>query len=152
MPEDPLPFQPPNGLIPGQAPGRTSGPGSPDRESGLAQPARGVANLHIRYTPNPDWSYTTYFNFQNPSVDYHAFGTMFGPSPGSYNISQVFQPIEHDIYNYGVGVDYAKDWWTVGFKYDGSLTASPFMTSVTPVTSTMTSWVRSMRNSMACVT
>jgi MtrB/PioB family decaheme-associated outer membrane protein len=80
----------------------------------------GVANLHIRYTPDPGWSITTYFNFQNPSADYHAFGTMFGPSPGTYNATQVFQPIEYDIYNYGVGADYSKDWWTVGFKYDGS--------------------------------
>ncbi len=80
----------------------------------------GIANLHLRYTPSPDWTYTAYFNFQNPSADYHAFGTMFGPSPGTYNVSQVFQPIEYDIYNYGVGADYSKDWWSVGFKYDGS--------------------------------
>jgi MtrB/PioB family decaheme-associated outer membrane protein len=80
----------------------------------------GVANLHVRFTPNPDWAYTAYFNFQNPSANYGAFGTMFGPSPGSYNVAQVSQPIEYDIYNYGVGADYSKDWWTVGFKYDGS--------------------------------
>ena len=106
---------------PGEAPGQNVGTWVNQTASPVSLSLlEGVANLHVRYTPNPDWSYAAYFNFQNPTADYHAFGTMFGPSPGSYNISQVFQPIQYDIYNYGVGVDYAKDWWTVGFKYDGS--------------------------------
>ena len=80
----------------------------------------GVANLNIRYTPDPHWTYTAQFNFQNPSGNDYSFGTMFGPSPGTYNISQVTQPVNYDIYNYGVGVEYAADWWTLGAKYNGS--------------------------------
>jgi len=67
----------------------------------------GVANLNVRYTPDPHWTYNAYFNFQNPSGNYHAFGTMFGPSPGTYNIAQVYYPLNYDIYNYGVGVNSA---------------------------------------------
>jgi MtrB/PioB family decaheme-associated outer membrane protein len=80
----------------------------------------GVANLNVRYTPDPHWTYTAQFNFQNPSGNDYSFGTMFGPSPGTYNISQVTQPVNYDIYNYGVGVEYAADWWTLGAKYNGS--------------------------------
>jgi len=80
----------------------------------------GVSNLQVRYTPDPHWTYSATFNFQNPSGNYHAFGTMFGPNPGTYNIAQTYQPVSYDIYNYGVGVEYAADWWTVGAKYNGS--------------------------------
>jgi putative beta-barrel porin MtrB/PioB len=82
----------------------------------------GVANLNVRYTPDPHWTYNAYFNFQDPSANYHAFGTMFGPSPGTYNIAQVYYPLNYDIYNYGVGAEYSggDGLWTIGAKYDGS--------------------------------
>ena len=106
---------------PGQAPGKNIGTWVNQEANPLSLDIlNGVANLHVRYTPDPHWTYTADFNFQNPNGNYHAFGTMFGPNPGTYNIAQVFQPINYDIYNYGVGAEYAADWWTVGAKYNGS--------------------------------
>ncbi|HTR25752.1 MAG TPA: MtrB/PioB family outer membrane beta-barrel protein [Terriglobales bacterium] len=106
---------------PGQAPGKNIGTWVNDEAHPVALDLLdGVSNLHVRYTPDPHWTYTADFNFQNPSGQYHAFGTMFGPSPGTYNIAQVFQPINYDIYNYGVGAEYSGGWWTVGAKYNGS--------------------------------
>src|ERR1700689_3013112 len=80
----------------------------------------GVANLNIRYTPDPHWTYTAQLSFQNPGANDYSFGSVFGPSRRAYNISQVTQPVNSEIYNYGAGVDYAAIWWTLGSKYNGS--------------------------------
>lgn len=80
----------------------------------------GVTNVHVRYTPDPHWTYNADFDWQNPSGQYHSFGTMFGPNPGTFNIAQVFQPIQYNIYNYGVGAEYSAEGWTLGAKYNGS--------------------------------
>ena len=52
---------------------------------------------------------------------------MFGPSPGTYNIAQVYYPLNYNIYNYGVGAEYSSGdgLWTVGAKYDGSFFQEP---------------------------
>jgi hypothetical protein len=111
----------PGAPVPGQPAGKNVGSWVNRTADPVAlQLLEGVANLHVRYTPDPNWTYTAYFNFQNPSGNYHAFGTMFGPNPGTYNIAQVYQPINYDIYNYGVGAEYSTGHWTLGAKYDGS--------------------------------
>jgi MtrB/PioB family decaheme-associated outer membrane protein len=79
----------------------------------------GIANLNIRYTPNDDWTYTAYFNYQNPTGE-RAFGTMFGSTPGSYNIAELAEPIQYYTYNYGLGAEYNFKGWLFGLKYDGS--------------------------------
>jgi MtrB/PioB family decaheme-associated outer membrane protein len=79
----------------------------------------GVANLNIRYTPTPEWTITANYNFQNPTGD-RAFGSLFGPSPGEYNIAEIYEPIQYYTYNYGVGVQYAKNGYFLGAQYQGS--------------------------------
>jgi MtrB/PioB family decaheme-associated outer membrane protein len=79
----------------------------------------GVANLTVRYTPQPNWTYSVNFNFQNPSGE-RPYGELFGPNPGTYNVTELAQPIEYDTYNYGAGVQYANGTWLAGFRYDGS--------------------------------
>lgn len=79
----------------------------------------GIASLHVRYTPTPNWTYSLDFEYLNPSGN-QAMGTVFGPSPGVFNVTELFAPVEYDTYNYGVGVEYANHGWVVGFKYEGS--------------------------------
>jgi MtrB/PioB family decaheme-associated outer membrane protein len=80
----------------------------------------GIANLHVSYTPTSEWTFTADYNFQNPTGDGRAWGAMFGPNPGAYNITELYQPIQYYTYNYGVGAQYAKDGWVGGIKYQGS--------------------------------
>jgi hypothetical protein len=87
----------------------------------------GIANLNIRYTPTPEWTYSAYFNFQNQSGN-TPYGEMFGPNPGSYNVSEIFQPIEYDTYNYGAGVQWANGTWLLGLQYDGSFFKNQYST------------------------
>ncbi len=44
----------------------------------------GVANLNVRYTPDPHWTYTAQFNFQNPSGNDYSFG--YDVRPQSRNL------------------------------------------------------------------
>ena len=87
----------------------------------------GIANLTIRYTPSPELTYSAYFNFLNQSGN-SPYGEMFGPNPSSYNISELFQPIEYDTYNYGVGIQWTNGTWLLGLQYDGSFFKNQFST------------------------
>jgi MtrB/PioB family decaheme-associated outer membrane protein len=79
----------------------------------------GIANLNVRYTPVPDWTFSLTYNFQNPSGN-RPLGSLFGPTPGIYNITEILEPIEYDIYNYGAGVQWARNGFLLGFQYQGS--------------------------------
>ena len=114
------------------APGTPVGPNISSWLNSTARPLslsllEGIANLNIRYTPTPNWTYSAYFNFQNPSGN-SPYGEMFGPSPGAYNISEISQPIEYDTYNYGAGVQWANGTWLLGLQYDGSFFKNQFST------------------------
>lgn len=87
----------------------------------------GIANLHVRYTPSPFWTLSAYYNFQNPTGN-RVLGSMFGPDDGNNNITELFEPIDYDTYNYGVGIQYANGTWSLGFKYDGSFFHNPYDT------------------------
>lgn len=86
----------------------------------------GVANLNIRYTPTPEWTLSASYNFQNPTGN-RAFSTLFG-SPGSFNINELFEPIDYRIHNYEVGAEYARHGWSLAFKYQGSFFNNPYTT------------------------
>jgi MtrB/PioB family decaheme-associated outer membrane protein len=117
-----------------KAPAAGASPG-PNINSWLNSTARplslslleGIANLNIRYTPTPKWTYSAYFNFQNQSGN-TPYGEMFGPNPGSYNVSELFQPIEYDTYNYGAGAQWANGRWLFGLQYDGSFFKNQYST------------------------
>ncbi len=89
----------------------------------------GVANLNIRYTPTPEWTLSASYNFQNPTGN-RAFSTLFGPSPGTYGINELFEPIDYRIHNYEVGAEYARRGWSLAFKYQGSFFNNPNATLI----------------------
>jgi MtrB/PioB family decaheme-associated outer membrane protein len=80
----------------------------------------GLARLNIRYTPTPGWTFTGSYGSQN-TAGKRAFGVYIGPSPGSYNISELAEPIDYQTHNIELGSEYAGNGWTVGLKYNGSL-------------------------------
>jgi MtrB/PioB family decaheme-associated outer membrane protein len=80
----------------------------------------GLAKFNIRYTPSPGWTFTGSYGSQN-TVGKRAFGTYFGPSPGSYNITELAEPIDYQTHNIELGGEYAGNGWSVGLKYSGSL-------------------------------
>ncbi len=80
----------------------------------------GIARFNVRYTPTPGWTFTgTYW--QNHNVGDRAFGTLFGTSPGSFNITELAEPIDYQTYNIELGTEYAGNGWSVGLKYSGSM-------------------------------
>ena len=80
----------------------------------------GIARFNIRYTPTPGWTFTgTYW--QNHNVGDRAFGTLFGTSPGSFNITELAEPIDYQTYNIELGGEYAGNGWSLGLKYSGSI-------------------------------
>jgi MtrB/PioB family decaheme-associated outer membrane protein len=80
----------------------------------------GIARFKVRYTPQPGWAFTAGY-WQNHNVGSRAFGTLFGTSPGSFNITELAEPIDYQTYNIELGGEYAGNGWSVGLKYNGSI-------------------------------
>ena len=80
----------------------------------------GIARFNLRYTPTPGWTFTANY-WQNHNVGGRAFGTLFGTSPGSFNITELAEPIDYQTYNIALGGEYAGNGWSVGLKYNGSI-------------------------------
>ena len=80
----------------------------------------GIARFNVRYTPTPGWTFTGGY-WQNHNVGDRAFGTLFGTSPGSFNITELAEPIDYQTYNLEFGGEYAGNGWSVGLKYNGSI-------------------------------
>jgi MtrB/PioB family decaheme-associated outer membrane protein len=80
----------------------------------------GIARFKVRYTPQPGWAFTAGY-WQNHNVGSRAFGTLFGSSPGSFNITELAEPIDYQTYNIELGGEYAGNGWSVGLKYNGSI-------------------------------
>ncbi len=80
----------------------------------------GIARFNVRYTPTPGWTFTGGY-WQNHNVGSRAFGTLFGTSPGSFNITELAEPIDYQTYNIELGGEYAGNGWSVGLKYNGSI-------------------------------
>jgi MtrB/PioB family decaheme-associated outer membrane protein len=106
-------------------PGGTNGSDVRDWVNATAQPVdlklyNGLAKLNVRYTPTPGWTFNANYGSQN-TVGNRAFGVYIGPSPGSYNISELAEPIDYQTHNIELGGEYAGQGWSVGLKYNGSL-------------------------------
>jgi putative beta-barrel porin MtrB/PioB len=80
----------------------------------------GIARFNVRYTPTPGWTFTGNY-WQNHNVGDRAFGTLFGTSPGSFNVTELAEPIDYQTYNIELGGEYASNGWSVGLKYTGSI-------------------------------
>jgi MtrB/PioB family decaheme-associated outer membrane protein len=79
----------------------------------------GIGRLKIKYMPLPGWTFNAGFWSQHVVGD-RAFSTLFGPSPGNYNIVELPEPIDYQMHNVELGAEYATDWWSLGLKYNGS--------------------------------
>jgi MtrB/PioB family decaheme-associated outer membrane protein len=106
-------------------PAGTTGANMRDWVNANAQPVdlklyNGLAKFNLRYTPNPGWTFTGSYGSQNTAGG-RAFGAYFGPSPGSYNITELVEPIDYQTHNVELGAEYAGKGWTLGLKYNASL-------------------------------
>ena len=80
----------------------------------------GISRFKVRYTPTAGWTFTGGY-WSNNNTGRRAFGTLFGPSPGNYNITELAEPIDYQTHNIELGGEYAGNGWSVGLKYNGSL-------------------------------
>jgi MtrB/PioB family decaheme-associated outer membrane protein len=80
----------------------------------------GISRFKVRYTPTAGWTFTGGY-WSNNNAGRRAFGTLFGPSPGNYNITELAEPIDYQTHNIELGGEYAGNGWSVGLKYNGSL-------------------------------
>ena len=80
----------------------------------------GIGKFKIRYTPTPGWTLTGGY-WSNNNVGKRAFGSLFGPSPGNYNITELAEPISYNTHNIELGGEYAGNGWSLGLKYNASL-------------------------------
>jgi MtrB/PioB family decaheme-associated outer membrane protein len=81
---------------------------------------QGLARFRVRYTPSPGWTFTGGYFSQNVDGK-RAFGAVNGPSPGSYNISELPEPLDYQTHNIELGGEYAGKGWSVGLRYNASL-------------------------------
>ena len=106
-------------------PTTTAGTDVRDWVNGAANPVdlklfNGIGRFNVRYTPTPGWTFTgTYWSNNNSGK--RAFGALFGTSPGSFNITELTEPISYQTNNIEFGGEYAGNGWTLGLKYTGSL-------------------------------
>jgi MtrB/PioB family decaheme-associated outer membrane protein len=106
-------------------PGGTNGADMRDWVNAEARPVdlklyNGLARFNVKYTPTPGWTFSGSYGSQN-TAGKRAFGTYFGPSPGSYNITELAEPIDYQTHNIELGGEYAGQGWSLGLKYNGSL-------------------------------
>jgi MtrB/PioB family decaheme-associated outer membrane protein len=106
-------------------PSSTAGPAVRDWVNSTADPVdlklfNGIGRFNIRYTPTPGWTFTGSY-WSNNNSGKRAFGALFGTSPGSYNITELTEPISYQTNNIELGGEYAGNGWTLGLKYSGSL-------------------------------
>ncbi len=81
----------------------------------------GIANLNVRYTPTPSLTFSANMNYQNPTGEQPFGGSfLFGSSPGTYKVNELWVPTQYHTYNFGAGVEYANNGWLLGFRYQGS--------------------------------
>jgi MtrB/PioB family decaheme-associated outer membrane protein len=81
----------------------------------------GIANVNVRYTPTPSWTLSANLNFQNPTGQQPFGGSfLFGSSPGSFKVNELWVSTQYYTYNFGAGIEYAKNGWLLGFQYQGS--------------------------------
>jgi MtrB/PioB family decaheme-associated outer membrane protein len=80
----------------------------------------GIGKFKLRYTPTPGWTLTGGY-WSNNNVGKRAFGSLFGASPGNYNITELAEPISYTSHNIELGGEYAGAGWSLGLKYNASL-------------------------------
>jgi MtrB/PioB family decaheme-associated outer membrane protein len=96
----------------------------------------GIGRFKIRYTPVPGWTFSGGYWSQHVGGD-RAFGTLFGPNPGAFNITELAEPIDYQTHNVELGAEYAGNGWSLGLKYNGSFFHNNISTLIwdNPITS-----------------
>ena len=80
----------------------------------------GIGKFKLRYTPTPGWTFSgSYWSNNNSGT--RSFGTLFGPSPGNFNINELAEPISYNSHNIELGGEYAGNGWSLALKYNASL-------------------------------
>ncbi len=79
----------------------------------------GISKFKLRYTPSPGWAFTGSY-WGNNNHGERAFGSLFGSSPGSYNITELPEPINYQTNNIELGGEYAGQGWTLALRYNAS--------------------------------
>lgn len=80
----------------------------------------GIGKFKVRYTPTSNWTFTGGY-WSNNNAGKRSFGTLFGSSPGTFNITELAEPISYNTHNIELGGEYAGNGWSIGLKYTGSL-------------------------------
>ncbi len=79
-----------------------------------------IARFKLRYTPSPGWTFTANYSSQETNGT-RAFGSYVGGSPGSYNITELPEPLQYQTHNVELGGEYAGKGWSLALKYNVSL-------------------------------
>jgi len=91
----------------------------------------GVADINVHYTPTPTLTFSANMNYQNPTGQQPFGGSfLFGASPGVYKVNELWVPTQYYTYNFGTGMEWAKNGWMVGFQYQGSFFVDDYSTLV----------------------
>ena len=80
----------------------------------------GIGKFKVRYTPTSAWTFTGSY-WSNNNTGKRSFGALFGGSPGTFNITELAEPISYNTHNIELGTEYAGNGWSIGLKYNGSL-------------------------------
>ncbi|MGA7871339.1 MAG: MtrB/PioB family outer membrane beta-barrel protein [Candidatus Binatus sp.] len=89
----------------------------------------GIADINLRYTPTPSLSFSANLDYQNPTGQQPFGGSfMFGSSPGTFKVNELWVPTQYYTYNFGAGAEYAKNGWMLGFQYQGSFFVDDYST------------------------
>jgi MtrB/PioB family decaheme-associated outer membrane protein len=79
----------------------------------------GIGKFNVRYTPTPGWTFTGGY-WSNNNAGTRSFGALFGSSPGTFNITELVEPISYNTNNIELGTEYAGKGWSIALKYNGS--------------------------------
>ncbi len=90
---------------------------------------RGIGTFNLRYTPTPGWTFTGNYSSQN-TTGKRAIGAYIGTSPGTFNITEMPEPIDYQTHNVELGGEYAGKGWSVGLKYNLSLFHNSFSSMI----------------------
>ena len=80
----------------------------------------GIGKFNVRYTPTPGWTFSGGY-WSNNNAGKRSFGALFGGSPGTFNITELVEPISYNSHNIELGTEYAGKGWSIALKYNGSL-------------------------------
>ena len=80
----------------------------------------GIANVNVRYTPSPSLTFSANLNYPEPHRRTGLRRLLSVRRQSRRAINELWVPTQYYTYNFGTGVEYAKNGWLLGFQYQGS--------------------------------